>query len=56
MDWLSIVIIAAIVVGLIVLYGLTGTGLAINCYDKHKSKNNKHFKDGDESEKDAGRR
>ncbi len=53
MDWLSIVIIAVIVVGLILLYGLTGTGSAINCLDKHKARNNKHFKKGDESEQDA---
>ncbi len=53
MDWLSIVIIAVIVVGMILLYGLTGTGLEINCLDKHKANNNKHLKKGDESEQDA---
>ncbi len=54
MDWLSIVIIAVIVIGLILLYGLTGTGMALNCHDKNKMMNKKHFKDR-ESEEDAGR-
>lgn len=54
MDWLSIVIIAAIVIGLILLYGLTGTGMAINCRDKSILRNKKHFKDR-ESEEDVGR-
>lgn len=54
MDWLTIVIIVLAIVGLIVLYWLTGTGMPINCLDKQKARNKKHFKDGTEQE-DTGK-
>lgn len=54
MDWTIIVIIVLAIVGLAVIYGLTGTSSAINCMDKHKARNRKHFKDGNEQE-DTGK-
>ena len=54
MDWLTIVIIVLAIVGLIVLYWLTGTGTGMNCLDIHKAGNRKHFKDRTEQE-DTGK-